>query len=366
MAIALMAHSDKDGRRRSTVPRRRNSFGTDWRYVLLFAALLIPFFEPTGFIRGVVPEVAGLFKVWRVATVAALVCLCIRHGSKDAFSLIAIAITALMFLSTLINEGAGRTWIYVQCFYDWAPLLVSVLLVNYAYRDRMTELLWAILVVTGVLSICNTISVLGWPQGVVTGTREPSNFYGHKNASIDLALPSVGCSLLLDAQRGRRCSARSVALFAIGLVQCIVSYSATSVVALALFPVLFVAVQFRKTRPAVNGFSCFGGLRGRGRASDGSEDPGAFRAHHRGSLGEDGYVHAAHLRMGWRFLAHDAGSSASGLRRIGEVRVVLQRLPLQQCPQLLPARAGIGRSGGSGALRNPHPVGDAHTLSGAP
>ena len=63
MAIALMAHSDKDGRRRSTVPRRRNSFGTDWRYVLLFAALLIPFFEPTGFIRGVVPEVAGLFKV---------------------------------------------------------------------------------------------------------------------------------------------------------------------------------------------------------------------------------------------------------------------------------------------------------------
>lgn len=258
MAIALMAHSDKDGRRRSTVPRRRNSFGTDWRYVLLFAALLIPFFEPTGFIRGVVPEVAGLFKVWRVATVAALVCLCIRHGSKDAFSLIAIAITALMFLSTLINEGAGRTWIYVQCFYDWAPLLVSVLLVNYAYRDRMTELLWAILIVTGVLSICNTISVLGWPQGVVTGTREPSNFYGHKNASIDLALPSVGCSLLLDAQRGRRCSARSVALFAIGLVQCIVSYSATSVVALALFPVLFVAVQFRKTRPAVNGFSCFG------------------------------------------------------------------------------------------------------------
>lgn len=258
MAITSAAYSGKAHQGRSAAPRRRSSPGTDWRYVLLFALLLLPFFEPVGFVRSVIPAAAEVFKVWRAASALVLVYLYVRRVDKDVFSLVAIALTALMFLSTLINEGAGRVWIYVQCFYDWVPLLVSVLLVAYARKAHIDELLWAILVVAGVLSVCNTVSVLGWPQGIVTGAREPSNFYGHKNASIDLILPSVGCSLLLDVRRARRCSVRSVVLFAIGLVQCIVSYSATSVVALALFPMLILAVQFHKLRPLVNGFSCFG------------------------------------------------------------------------------------------------------------
>lgn len=262
MAIALMVHSDEDGCRRSTVPRRRNSFGTDWRYVLLFVVLLLPFFEPVGLRHVISPVFGQIYLVAQIIAAVVVAALYLFRTPKDRFSLLAIVVVAFMLLTTAVNEHLDRLWIYTQWFYDWGFVVVAVLLTAYARnaeRGKMRELLWAILIVTSVLSILNVLSVLVWPHIIDPQTRRSLNFYGHKNSSIYVALPSVGTSLMLDALAQKRCSVRSILLYVIGILQCALSYSATSMMTLVLLPVFFGLVQLRKIRPLFNGFTCLGG-----------------------------------------------------------------------------------------------------------
>ena len=207
----------------------------DWKFVAIFAALLFPFFEPVG-LRHVISLVFGtIYLVMQVVAIAVIAALYVFLTPKDKFSLLAIAIVAFMFLTTVANERLGRLWIYTQWFYDWAPVAAAVLLTAYArYTDsgKIRELLWAVMLVTGLLSVVNLISVFLWPHLIDPGTRAMLNFYGHKNSSIYVALPSVGASLMLDALAGRRCSVRSALLYIAAVLQCLISYSATSVATL--------------------------------------------------------------------------------------------------------------------------------------
>ena len=246
--------------RRPSVPGYVNRPCADWRYVLMFALLLIPFYPPTGFFNALVLDYSSVLLGLQIF--AAIVTLFLGAVRKrlDIFSGIALAIVAVMFLSTFMNECFGRGWIYVQCFLDWMPLAVAVLMVGYARQRHMTDFLIALLVVTGFLSICNTVSILAFPDGFNFGGREPFNFFGHKNSSIDIVLPSIVCSLLLDRRKGRRLSARSVMFAAIGCVQFLVSYSATSVIAILFFFILLALCRLPRIASLVNGFSLLGGL----------------------------------------------------------------------------------------------------------
>ncbi len=245
-------------------PLHRRFPWADWKFVAIFAALLFPFFEPVGLRHVISPLFGKAYLVLQVVAAIIVAVLYVLKVPKDHFTLLAIAIVTFMFFTTAVNEGFGRLWIYTQWFYDWVPLAVAVLLVAYAaHRSKMRELLWAIVVVAGTLSVINLVSVLLWPHLMDRKTRALLNFYGHKNSSIYVALPSVGASLVLDALAGRRCSARSVLLYIVAALQCLISYSATSVAALFVLAVLMVAVQFRGARSLVNGISCtmvFGAL----------------------------------------------------------------------------------------------------------
>ena len=245
--------------RRPSVPGYVNRPCADWRYVLMFALLLIPFYPPTGFFNVLGLDYSSVLLGLQIF--AAIVTLFLGAVRKrlDIFSGIALAIVAVMFLSTFLNEGFGRGWIYVQCFLDWMPLAVAVLIVGYARQRHMTDFLIALLVVTGFLSICNTVSILAFPDGFNFGGREPFNFFGHKNSSIDIVLPSIVCSLLLDRRKGRRLSARSVMFAAIGCVQFLVSYSATSVIAILFFFILLAVCRLPRIAPLINGLSLLGG-----------------------------------------------------------------------------------------------------------
>lgn len=231
----------------------------DWRYVLMFALLLIPFYPPTGFFNVLGLDYSSALLVLQISSAIVALFLGAVRKRLDIFSCIALAIMAVMFLSTFLNEGFGRRWIYVQCFLDWMPLAVAVLMVGYARQRHMTDFLVALLVVTGFLSICNTVSVLAFPDGFNFGGREPFNFFGHKNSSIDIVLPSIVCSLLLDRRQGRHLSARSVMFAAIGCVQFLVSYSATSVIAILFFFTLLALCRLPRIASLINGFSLLGG-----------------------------------------------------------------------------------------------------------
>lgn len=231
----------------------------DWKFVAIFAALLFPFFEPVGLRHVISPVFGTIYLVMQVVAIAVIAALYVFRTPKDKFSLLAIAIVAFMFLTTMANERMGRLWIYTQWLYDWAPVAAAVLLTAYARytgSGKICELLWAVMLVTGLLSVVNLISVFLWPHLIDPGTRAMLNFYGHKNSSIYVALPSVGASLILDALASRRCSMRSALLYLVAVLQCLVSYSATSAATLFVLAALMVVVQFRRARPFVNGLSC--------------------------------------------------------------------------------------------------------------
>ena len=154
--------------RRPSAPGCVNRPCADWRYVLMFALLLVPFYPPTGFFNVLGLDYSSVLLVLQIS--AAIVALFLGAVRKrlDIFSGIALAIVAVMFLSTFLNEGFGREWIYVQCFLDWMPLAVAVLMVGYARQRHMTDFLIAFLVVTGFLSICNTVSILAFPDGSIS------------------------------------------------------------------------------------------------------------------------------------------------------------------------------------------------------
>lgn len=262
MAITSAACSGKTHQDRNFAFRRRNFLEADLRYVLLFVLLLIPFFEPVGLRHVLSPAFGQIYLVLQLMAAAVVVALYLFRTPKDRFSLLAIAVVAFMLLTTAVNERMGRLWIYTQWFYDWGFVAVAVLLTAYsrhADHGKMRELLWAIMIVTSVLSVLNAVSVLAWPNVIDFSARRGLNFYGHKNSSIYVVLPSVGISLMLDALVQKRCSVRSILLYGIGILQCALSYSATSMMALVLLPIFFGLVQLRRIRPLFNGFTCLGG-----------------------------------------------------------------------------------------------------------
>lgn len=227
----------------------------NWRYVVLFVVILLPFFAPLGALRAVSPCLKNAVYYLQIASGCVAFLLGFFRSKVDAFSIISVLVLGIMFLATFLNADFGDGETYLLCYVDWGSVAVAALLVSFAHRAYMSELLVAALVITGVLSLCNTISVFVFPSGFDVGGAMPVNFYGNKNISIDIVLPSVLCSLLLDNMGGRRFSPRSAVLLVAGFAQCIISYSATSVVALCVFVLSCAAVQSKRARVFVNSVS---------------------------------------------------------------------------------------------------------------
>lgn len=240
--------------------RIRSYLAVHWR-ILAFIALLAPFFTPNGFQRAISPESDWVILVAKVLSLGIAFFACLSKRKLDGFATIAIVIFAAMMLSTALNEGVERTWYYSRSFlYQhgfglWAPVAAVALLGCYARHDHMSDFLIAIFAVTGTLSVGNTISVIVYPEGFSVGAPQVVNFYGHKNISIDIILPSVLTALILSRTYSRRFAPVTGLMIALGGAQCAITYSATSAVALCAFLVLAALVNSRKVRPLLNGLT---------------------------------------------------------------------------------------------------------------
>ena len=119
----------------------------------------------------------------------------------------------------------------------------------------MSDFLIAIFAVTGTLSLGNTISAVVYPEGFSVGAPQVVNFYGHKNISIDIILPSVLTALILSRTYSRRFAPVVGLMIALGIAQCVITYSATSAVAFCAFLALAALANSRKVRPLLNGLT---------------------------------------------------------------------------------------------------------------
>lgn len=214
--------------------------------------LVAPFFQPdTAFLWGV-PHIVGIYFYARTLSMAAIFTLFICFARRDIFSLLALALSFIVLVSCAINEGDLRFW-----FDDWAMITSAVLLVAWGSRRHLKELLWAVMVVATVLSVCDIVSYFLFPAGIYgpEETRLDHFFFGHRNAIFNLVIPAAGCSLLLDALNAKRVSPRPIVLALMGLFQVFWNYSATTSVAMIFIIALVVLFQWRMPRRLLNGLT---------------------------------------------------------------------------------------------------------------
>lgn len=224
--------------------------------VLCVVVLLIPFFE-LGMVNACYPDMRNIYYYIRLICISTIVLLYLVRGEKDALTVSSIALCLVMLISTCINGGSLR-FAFIN---EWVSMAAMALLVAWAFRVNFTSFLWAVMIFSTVLSAANVLSIVAFPEGTYATQYTPQGdhfLYGHRNAFYQFIFLSVGVSWLLDAWKGKRFSARTGAIFLLGLIQVGAAYSATTTIALALAVMLGFLVQFVPWRRVLNGLVLVG------------------------------------------------------------------------------------------------------------
>lgn len=166
----------------------------------------------------------------------------------DAFGLVALSFFAWIGIATSVNGGSAQTLLMT-----WAPLLATLYLVGAFWDKCLRELL------TGMLCACLIYLLLNLFIMVQTGPLLPNSqtflFFGIRTITFRIALPAILCSLLLDSMANVAVSLRTVALYALSLLEVIVGYCATTLCTLILIGVATFLLRSRKVRRVLNSFT---------------------------------------------------------------------------------------------------------------
>lgn len=224
-----------------------------------FLFLLAPLFEPASFSH--IPSLAPLstlYTLGKVVAVIVIITMFARKGSFSPFNAAMILLSASIFCSTLINEGNLFVWVST-----WGSYLSLVLLLSVALKSQHNEFFWAVFVLTTALSAVNLFSIIAFPEGVysdglLVNSKGDYFFWGQRNESIKIIIPSVLSSMILDYYAGKAISMRSVFALSVGVLECVVGYSATSTVALTLLVIGVAFVRFKPLRSILNSYTFMG------------------------------------------------------------------------------------------------------------
>lgn len=127
------------------------------------------------------------------------------------------------------------------------PVAAAVRLTAYArYTGSgiICELLWLVMVVPEFSRWSTWHPFSCGSASSAPHARAMLNFYGHKNSSIYVALPSVGHRWCWTSSLGIDVRVRSALLYIVAVLQCLISYSAASAAALFVLAAFMVVVRF--------------------------------------------------------------------------------------------------------------------------
>lgn len=215
---------------------------------LVFALMLKPDVPATLAFFGLPPLFSQ--STWNVIIVAlALMGLLVymRKVGLDAFGGCAVGFAAIIFLSTMYNNGDLVLWAT-----QLLPCLFAVLIVAALAREHGRNLLQGMFIAASFYLVCNLVFLLRQPE-IISFNAVDDLFTGYRNSTFHMAIPAFGCSILLDAKNGKRFSIRSLTVYLLALFEMIVGYSATSVCAFAFLGLIVFIVQFRRVRSLLNG-----------------------------------------------------------------------------------------------------------------
>lgn len=221
-----------------------------FRYAALSVALVIliaPFFRPAIVLHLDDP----IFKDWyfylRICAITLSVAVFVLVGKRDLFFVCLCAFCIAPLASTLLFQGKMVLWVQ-QCLSYFAVMLLVLAIARYSIKP----LLAAVCFVTAILLVINFASAVMYPNGLWGASQY---FYGNRNGLYMLALPSVGCSLMLDRLASKVMSLRSVFLAAVAYLTLCISFSATTFLALTMMLGASLLVLNGGIRRALNGYT---------------------------------------------------------------------------------------------------------------
>lgn len=206
--------------------------------------LLIPYFKP-GYIHLCVPIGKALYDVARIIGAVVVFALFLRHLVRvRRLSGAAIALIVLegwMSADVLIHQG-----INVTAFAGIVSALSVCLLIEMAMsRGRAAELLNAFLLLYEILIGLNFLTMLIWPKGLYYTPSElwDNWFLGYRNMFLFYFAPALSLELLNRHRTGK--AARMNVVTAVCTVSMALSGSATGMIAIAVFDVLYITHLYR-------------------------------------------------------------------------------------------------------------------------
>lgn len=176
-----------------------------------------------------------------VSAVSCLVYFRIIH--IDVFGGVCLALGGVVLLSIVVNHCP------LSYFVDyWMTPFAAALLSRALVRLDKAGFIRALLYASSLISLINLATVVFLQDGSLLPGLNTREFVGNKNVAIFFIIPSVFSSLLIDSVKGKVLSARSVLLYVAGLLQVVISYSSTSLVALLLVALVFPVIQAKRGR----------------------------------------------------------------------------------------------------------------------
>lgn len=175
-----------------------------------------------------------------------------RRIGLDMFGGFAFALSAVVFISTLYNFSNIDKWANVLLPCSGVIAITAVL-----YKDHYRELLWGVMLASVIYLLLNLVFII-----ICFFNFEQTNFnylfFNYKNSTFMIIFPALACSLLLDVERGKKCSARTVGIAVVCLAETLVAYSATTLVAVLVTMIALALAQIKRLRPFVNGATVLG------------------------------------------------------------------------------------------------------------
>jgi len=202
---------------------------------IVIALLVLPIFKPDS-LEFVAPRMDTLYDAARIVSVFIVVALFILRKKKLAPVAVPIILLELwVIFTTLINHGHVS---YV--IINFVATMALIIIID-CFSDDMPDLISGMLFVFELMLYISFLSVLRYyPEGMYNMTTTTSSqyyFLGNRNAIIFYALPAF--FLTISHARISGNWIRAAVLIAVIYIQIIIVWSATSVIVLVLFGLLF-------------------------------------------------------------------------------------------------------------------------------
>lgn len=216
-------------------------------HIFKLALLIIPFVEPT-YVQNQLSGLHSVYTVLKVVAFGYVILQYMLHRRRISKAcLLVMSFFGFLLLLTIINGfpffNAVRTII---------PSISICLIIEIYIIDQKKELMSALTLVLGILTVINFVSILMFPNGMYSvynealGNVEENWFLGYKNPQIRVILPAVACYTIDSYIRKGKITLFCYAFFVISALSAYLVDSSTALVAMLLFTLLIFVVDHFK------------------------------------------------------------------------------------------------------------------------